>query len=125
MTRHGCVFRGVELEALILEGSRVAGIADAVLDFSGGVRLWVEIKTDDTAIGALVRQVKMYRHLISGDSNWLVVVPHASIGAREILAHAGIGVCVVSTVAEELISLTAREKAAKGTTDYSAVREGY
>ena len=91
LREHGCRYEGIELEVLI--GADPYGIADARLDFSSHLPLWVEIKTDDRAIGALVRQVKMYRQRIGQQGRyWLAILPYASVGAREFLAHAGIGV---------------------------------
>jgi hypothetical protein len=115
MADHGYHFTGLELEpALCNARGDVVGFADALFCFTEGIRLWVEIKTDDKAIGALVRQVKMYRRLIKGDcANWLAILPHASDGAKEFLAHAGIGSLIVAPedIPSDLYSLTARLEA--------------
>lgn len=111
MAKHRHKFVGVELEALLWnEAGEVKGFTDGLLKFTEGVRLWVEIKTDDKAIGALVRQVKLYRSFIKGDSeNWLAILPCASTGAKEFLAHAGIGTHIVdpTKIPSDLYSVSA------------------
>lgn len=112
MASHKHRYLGLELEpALRGERGDIAGFADALFRFTDNIRLWIEIKTDDKAIGALVRQVKMYRGLIKGDSaNWLAILPHACAGAKEFLAHAGIGALVVAPedIPAELYSISLR-----------------
>ena len=111
MAQHSRSFTHIELESLILDPTedRVVGFADAMLTFSEGVRLWIEIKTDDNAIGALVRQVKFYKRFITGDkANWLALLPDASAGAQELLSHAGVGLYVVGAVPVELVSVASR-----------------
>lgn len=111
---HDRKFQQVELEALLCdEQSHIRGIADALLHFSGGERLWIEIKSDDRAIGALVRQVKMYKRLIVGDSkNWLAILPRASDDTKQLLAHAGIGVLDLSIRSAFLPAFTAPDTSA-------------
>ncbi|MBF6571698.1 MAG: hypothetical protein IVW54_22895 [Candidatus Binataceae bacterium] len=121
MRARGKRFIGIELEAVIVDPQtgNIAGFTDGLLKFDDGTRLWLEIKSEDTAIGALVRQVKMYKRLIKGDSaNWLAVLPEASVGAAEFLAHAQIGTYVVRggdglpDMSDDLFSASARRNAA-------------
>jgi hypothetical protein len=110
MSVHFQRFVGIELEVLLADQrGEVKGFADARLDFTDGISLWVEIKTDDEAIGALVRQVKMYRRLVPTAVNWLAILPQASVGAQEFLAHAGIGAYIVDrySLPPELFSASA------------------
>lgn len=108
-------FLSIELEHVLTdqETGRVAGFVDAVLRFDGGINLWIEIKTDDKAIGALVRQIKMYRGLIGGtdaSNSWLAILPCASKGAVEFLAHAGVSTFTIppDQIPAECYSLVSR-----------------
>jgi hypothetical protein len=103
---HHYSYEGVELEVLIGGGER--GFMDARIDFSEEMKLWIEIKPNDIAIGDLLRQVKMYRYRLGKEMEmqfWLVIMPYCSQGAREMLTHAGIGVYLVPDVPRELKSL--------------------
>lgn len=100
-------YEGIELEVPIEREGRLVGFADARLNFAGSANLWVEIKTDDRAIGALVRQIKSYQKA-GATGLWLAVLPEASDGAREFLAHAGVGFYIVPPVPEDLVSLSER-----------------
>ena len=52
----------VELEVPFSSATgSVVGFADACYSYGSGRKLWIEIKTDDTQTGALIRQIKQYR----------------------------------------------------------------
>ena len=116
-------YEGIELEVVIENGEgRMVGFADARLDFAGGVSLWIEIKTDDRAIGALVRQIKSYRRA-GATGPWLALLPEASDGARDFLAHAGVGFYIAPPVPEGLVSLS--ERRAKVPVGFDAIPEAH
>lgn len=102
---------GVEMEVPVMSYGRLIGFADARISFLSGLNLWIEIKTDDLAIGALIRQIKTYRQARGVSGPWLAIMPEASAGAREFLAHAGVGLLVVPTVPRDLVSATAHREA--------------
>lgn len=106
---------GVETEAAIIENKRIIGFTDAL-------RLWIEIKADDRDIGALMRQVKVYKRSIIGDgAHWLALLPEASAGALELLAQARIGAYLIGettfpglpSFGPDLVSATARREEAE------------
>lgn len=108
MTLHDCRYEGIDMEVPVMQGDHIKGFADGAVTFRGGTRLWIEIKTDDKAIGALIRQIKSYRHLLGPiGEHWLAVLPHASVGAAEFLRHERVGVYIVGGGFEGLPPLSA------------------
>jgi hypothetical protein len=132
MALHDCRYEGrVDMEVPVMQREYIKGFADGAIRFHDGTRLWLEIKTDDKAIGALIRQIKSYRHLLGAEGqHWLAILPHASAGAAEFLRHEKVGVYIVGEgyeglppMSQDLSSMTDRlaEQARRARFEYEEI----
>lgn len=88
LIRHKYVDAAIEVAVAknLYDRFEIVGFIDVVLNFSQGVKVGVEIKTNNDAVGATIRQIQFYKSL-KDISRWIVIAPGMSRMAADLLAQ--------------------------------------